>query len=64
MTWAATIARDGNRWGYALTLDGLWHSGARNLRTHDAAQSAIERDKRSLTFDVPSIHEQLKELGL
>jgi len=64
MGWTATITRDGDRWGYALTLDGLWHSGARNLRTHDAAQSAIERDKRSLTFDVPSIHEQLEELGL
>jgi len=21
MTWNATITRDGNRWGYALTLD-------------------------------------------
>ena len=62
--WEATITREGDRWAYTLTFDGLWYNGARNIRTYDGAQKAIENDKRLLTFEVPTIHQQLEELGL
>jgi hypothetical protein len=68
MHWQTVITRDithdSDRWAYILHHNGVWCGGARNLRSHDAAQQAIEADKRRLTFDVPSIHEQLEALGL
>ena len=64
MDWQTVITRDGDRWAYTLLYNGVWCGGARNLRSHDAAKAAIEADKRRLTFDVPTIHEQLEELGL
>lgn len=62
--WHLELTQDGDRWGFVLTLNGVWHSGGRNYRSKQAALNAAGWHKASIHLRVPSIQDQLAAMGL
>lgn len=61
--WHTELTQDGDRWSFVLTLDGLFHSGARGFRSRAKALKSAYWHCEPMSSR-PSIAEDLAALGL
>ena len=62
-TWQTQLTQDGDRWSFAQTLDGLFHSGARGFRSRAKALKSADWHRAPMSSR-PSIADELKAAGL
>ncbi len=61
-TWHTELERDGDRWSFTLTQNGIVHTAMRNYRSRAAALKAADWHRSWPVL--PSIAEELERIGL